>query len=283
MGRPKVGHIQYLNCLPLYYGLVKNGIILDVELTKGTPTELNRLLIEGELDISPISAIEYAKNADKLALLPKLTVSSDGEVKSILLVSKVPAGDLAGGMVALANTSRTSQALVKVILKEGYGADPEYFECPPDLGSMLLEADAALLIGDPALRALYEARELHIYDLGSEWKALTGRRMVYAVWGVRKEYARKHPAIVGEVYRGFLSSMKYSVSNVGAIAKDASRWEPFDSTFLEDYFLSLKFDFDDDYQADFLFFLQKVKELGYIDAVPELEFFDVGESDGRLD
>ncbi len=279
MKRPRVGHIQFLNCLPLYYGLVKNGIILDVELTKGTPTELNRSLVDGELDISPISAIEYAKNADKLALLPKLTVSSDGEVKSILLVSKVPAEELDGGVVALANTSRTSQALVKVILKEGYGADPEYFECPPDLGGMLLEADAALLIGDPALRALYEARDLHIYDLGSEWKALTGRRMVYAVWGVRKEYARENPGIVGEVYRGFLSSMRYSIANAGEIAKDASRWEPFDASFLEGYFLSLKFDFDDNYQADLRFFLEKVKKMGLIAAVPEFEFADVGEAD----
>lgn len=278
MERPRVGHIQFLNCLPLYYGLVKNGIILDVELTKGTPTELNRLLIDGKLDISPISAIEYAKNADKLALLPRLTVSSDGEVKSILLVSKVPAEELDGGTVALANTSRTSQALVKIILKDGYGADPEYFECPPDLGSMLLEADAALLIGDPALRALHEARDLRIYDLGSEWKSLTGRRTVYAVWGVRREYAAKNPDIVEEVYRGFLSSMAYSVANVGAIAKDASRWEPFDSAFLEDYFLSLKFDFDARYQEDFLFFLKRAKELGYIDEVPDLEFVDV--SDG---
>ncbi|MHB0975932.1 MAG: menaquinone biosynthetic enzyme MqnA/MqnD family protein [Candidatus Aquicultorales bacterium] len=272
MGRPRVGHIQFLNCMPLYYGLVKNGILLDVELTKGTPTELNRWLIEGGLDISPISAIEYARNAKDLLLLPKLTVSSDGEVKSILLVSKVPAEELHGRKVALTNTSSTSQALVKIILQDKYGVDPVYFECPPDLPNMLHEAHAALLIGDSALRALYEAKNLYIYDLGGEWKALNGRRMVYAVWAARRKYAERYPELVAEVYRRFIESMDYSVLNVSAIARDAARWEPFDAKFLEDYFLSLKFDLDEDYQADFLAFLTRAEELGYLDEVPKLDF-----------
>ncbi|MCL5292361.1 MAG: menaquinone biosynthesis protein, partial [Actinobacteria bacterium] len=131
MSRPRVGHIQFLNCLPLYYGLVNNGTILDIDLTKGTPTELNRWLVEGKLDISPISAIEYARNASELVLLPKLTVSSDGKVGSILLASKVPVEELGTASVALTNTSRTSQVLVKIILKVKYGVEPTYFECPP--------------------------------------------------------------------------------------------------------------------------------------------------------
>src|SRR4030042_1389426 len=88
--RPRVGHIQFLNCLPLYYGLVKSHALLDIELIKGTPTELNNLLISGALDISPISSIEYARTKDSLLLFPDFTVSSDGEVKSIVLLSRVP-------------------------------------------------------------------------------------------------------------------------------------------------------------------------------------------------
>lgn len=275
MSRPRVGHIQFLNCLPLYYGLVNNGTILDIDLTKGTPTELNRWLVEGKLDISPISAIEYARNASELVLLPKLTVSSDGKVGSILLASKVPVEELGTASVALTNTSRTSQVLVKIILKVKYGVEPTYFECPPDLASMLLEADAALLIGDPALRARHEAKNLYLYDLGSEWKKLTGRRMVYAVWAARRDYAGRYPNLVADVYRGFLSSMAYSVANVASIATDAARWEPFNATLLEEYFLSLKFDLNEEYQEDFLFFLARAKELGYIDKVPELEFIEV--------
>lgn len=277
MGRPRVGHIQFLNCMPLYYGLVKNGTILDVELTKGTPAELNRWLIEGKLDISPMSAIEYARNAGKFLIMPKLTVGSDGTVKSILLVSKVPAGELAGAKVALTNTSRTSQALVKIILKDKYGVEPEYFECPPDLSRMLLEADAALLIGDPALRALDEYADggLYLYDLGAEWKELTGRKMVYAVWAVSREYYERNPELVEKVYSGFIRSMEYSIKNIQVIVGDAARWEHFDPGFLTDYFLSLKFDLDEEYQEDLIAFLKRAKELGYLEEIPRLEFVEM--------
>jgi len=109
MGRPRVGHIQFLNCLPLYYGLVRGGYVLDMDLRKGTPTELNQALLAGDLDISPISTVEYLRHASDLLLLPDLTVSSDGEVQSIVLVSKVPLAELAeGAAVALANTSATA-------------------------------------------------------------------------------------------------------------------------------------------------------------------------------
>src|SRR5436309_3584664 len=107
--RPRVGHIQFLNCLPLYYGLVHDGAVVDMELTRGAPTELNRLLLDGELDISPISSVEYLRHAGDLVLLPDLTVSSDGAVKSIVLASRVPAADLNGRSVALTTTSATSQ------------------------------------------------------------------------------------------------------------------------------------------------------------------------------
>ena len=88
--RPRVGHIQFLNCLPIYYGLVKGSGILDLDLVKGTPTELNALLLSGKLDISPISSIEYARNAGDLVLFPGPTVSCRGPVRSILLVSRRP-------------------------------------------------------------------------------------------------------------------------------------------------------------------------------------------------
>ena len=157
---PRVGHIQFLNCLPLYYGLVKNGVLPDIELFKNTPTELSRMLLRGELDISPVPAIEYARHAGELQLLPRLTVSSDGRVLSILLVSKVPAEELGARPVALANTSATSQVLTKIILQDRYHVSPTYFESPPDLAQMFMEADAGLLIGDDALRTFIRPKKL---------------------------------------------------------------------------------------------------------------------------
>ena len=180
--RPRVGHIQFLNCLPIYWGLVRSGALLDVELTKDTPDRLNDMLVAGELDIGPISLVEYLRNADDLLLLPDLAVGSDGPVLSVNLVSQVPLDALDGRRVALGSTSRTSVLLARMWLAEVHGVAPDYFACPPDLTTMLLEADAAVLIGDAALRATYDAprRGLDVYDLGQVWRDWTGLPMVFA-------------------------------------------------------------------------------------------------------
>jgi len=273
--RPRVGHIQFLNCLPLYYALVNNNSILDMDLIKGTPTELNDLLISEKLDIGPISSIQYARNHDRFYLLPTLTVSSDKEVKSILLISKVPPGELSGKRVALTNTSATSQVLVQIILREAYGVNPIYFTCPPDLPMMLREAEAALLIGDEALRTLFSPLGLITLDLGVEWRKLTRHKMVYAVWVARKEFAEEKPHLVREVYESLIGSMEYSLKNVSKIAENASRWEIFSSKFLEDYFSSLRFSFDKDYQEGLLYFLGKARKHGFLKMVPELGFIEI--------
>ncbi|HZD58959.1 MAG TPA: menaquinone biosynthesis protein [Anaerolineae bacterium] len=276
MLRPRVGHIQFINCLPLYYGLVHNNVLLDIELIKGTPTELNRWLLEGKLDISPISSIEYCRNYKDLMLLPNIAVAADGEVKSILFVSKVPVEEMDGRSVALTNTSATSQALVRIILRDKYKVSPRYFICPPDLSSMLMEADGALLIGDDALRVLYNPPEgLYLYDLGKEWKEMTGRRMVFAVWAVRRIFAAENPDLVAEMYRAFMKSMGYSITRLDEIVSAASRWEVFSADFMRDYFVSLKFDLDSAYQQDLLAYATRAYELGFVQEIPKLEFVGV--------
>ena len=270
--RPRVGHIQFLNCLPLYHMLVRSGAVLDMDLYKDTPIALCRRLIDGKLDISPVPAIEYARHAADLLLLPDLTVSSNGRVMSILLVSKVPAEKLQGRPVALTNTSATSQELAKLILQEKFGVAPAYFECPPDLPEMFREADAALLIGDDALRACAHPGKYLQYDLGAEWKELTGEAMVYAVWAVRRSYAAKHPERVAVVYESFKSSIIESLERVDAIARDIAAWEPFTAAFLRKYFKGLQYSFGPEYRAGFKAYLAKAKKIGALDRVPKLEF-----------
>jgi chorismate dehydratase len=273
--RPKVGHIQFLNCLPLYYGLVKSDALLDVELLKGTPTELNNLLITGKLDISPISSIEYARHNSSLVLFPDFTVSSDGEVKSILLLSRVPLGELSGRKVSLTNTSATSHVLLKLILSHGYRVEPEYIVRPPDLDSMLSDADAALLIGDIALKHCVKTTDYYCYDLGAEWKKLTGKKMVYAVWAIRRNFAETEVATVDYVYAIFKKSMDYSMRHLSEIAEYTARWEPFTSSFLIDYFRSLRFDFGKECREGLLYFYKLASEIGELERVPALQFMDV--------
>jgi chorismate dehydratase len=273
--KPRVGHIQFINCLPLYYMLVKNRVVLDIDLFKGTPTELCSRLLSGRLDISPIPAIEYARHSDKLLLLPKLTVSSNGRVVSIIIVSKVPVQELDKKSVALTNTSATSQVLAKIILREKYNIDPVYFECPPDLPEMFREADAALLIGDEALRVFAKPGRFFLYDLGEEWKQLTGEKMVYAVWAVRKAYYEKHHDRVHSVFSAFQSSMNMSFENLDEIAGEIARWETFSVKFLKDYFGSLRFEFGKDYQRGLTTYFRMAKKIGEIDKIPRLRFAEI--------
>lgn len=264
-----------MNCLPLYYGLVKSHALLDIELIKGTPTELNNLLIGGSLDISPISSIEYARHHRSLVLFPDFTVSSDGEVKSILLLSRFPIEGLSGKKVSLTSTSATSQVLLKLILSRGYGVEPEYFTCQPDMNRMFATADAALLIGDIALKYYVNAKDLYLYDLGLEWKKLTGKKMVYAVWAINRRFAETEGELIEYVFDIFKRSMVYSMEHLSEIAEYAARWEPFSPSFLKEYFKSLRFDFGKDYQDGLLFFYKLAGEIGELKTVPELEFINL--------
>jgi chorismate dehydratase len=268
--RPRLGHIQFLNCLPLYYGLVKSDALLDVDLVKAPPRQLAEQLVSGELDAAPIPAIEYGRHADDLVLIPDISISSDGEVQSILLLSKVPAEELDGKQVALTDTSRTSQVLTRVLLDKHWRVKPEYQEMPSDLASMMREADAALLIGDDALRAYHQPTDLLKYDLGAEWKSYTGLPMVYAVWAVRREYADAHPDEVRRLDWALNESMRYSREHAEAVAEYAARWEPLPVSFFASYFDTLKFRFSEPYRDGLRRYFQEAHAIGQLERVPEL-------------
>ncbi|MFC8226871.1 menaquinone biosynthetic enzyme MqnA/MqnD family protein [Streptomyces sp. NPDC057287] len=244
--RPRVGHIQFLNCLPLYWGLARTGTLLDLELSKDTPERLSEQLIAGDLDIGPVTLVEYLRNADELVALPDIAVGCDGDVMSCVIVSQLPLEQLDGARVALGSTSRTSVRLAQLLLAERYGVAPDYYTCPPDLGLMMQEADAAVLIGDAALRAnLHDAPRLglQVHDLGRMWKEWTGLPFVFAVWAARKDYLASHPEYVEKVHEAFLASRDVSLEEVTKVAEQAARWEAFDAEVLERYFTTLDFRF----------------------------------------
>jgi chorismate dehydratase len=268
--RPRVGHIQFLNCLPIYWGLMRSGALLDFELFKDTPDRLNADLVEGRLDIGPISLVEYLRHADRLLLLPDLAVGSDGPVLSVNLVSTRPLPDLDGRRVALGSTSRTGVLLARMLLSQRYGATPEYFHCPPDLTQMLLEADAGVVIGDVALRAMYEApkRGLTVTDLGQEWRDWTGLPMVFAVWAVRRDFAADHPGLVKDVHEAFLRSRDLCLSELDEVAASAARWEPFDAATLASYFRTLDFSLADRQVAGLREFAARAAADGEVPPLP---------------
>jgi chorismate dehydratase len=280
IARPRVGHIQFLNCLPLYWGLVRSGALLDVELTKDTPDRLNERLVAGELDIGPISLVEYLRHADDLLLLPGIAVGSDGPVLSVNLVSQVPLDRLDARPVALGSTSRTSVLLARMWLSDVHGVSPEYFSCPPELSTMLLEADAGVLIGDAALRAqvghdLQRYPDLRVHDLGRAWRDWTGLPMVFAVWAARREYAEANPGLVKDVHRAFLASRDDALAHIDQVAEQAARWEAFDAPTLAKYFRALDFSLGPRQLAGLAEFACRAVAFGAVPRVPPPQFVAV--------
>src|SRR5690349_1880275 len=151
----RLGRIGYINCYPVYGGLDRGVVSVPADLVTGTPAELNDLLAAGELDLSVISAVEYARHAKDLVLLPDLAISCDGPVKSVVLFSKRQLAELDGRTVLVSASSRTSVALLELLCKEVWHVRPRLAQARAEAGDLdaltALPHDAVLVIGDPAL------------------------------------------------------------------------------------------------------------------------------------
>ncbi|MGJ3560588.1 menaquinone biosynthetic enzyme MqnA/MqnD family protein [Streptomyces sp. INA 01156] len=225
-------------------GARENGHSPRLRAVEGHPREAQREARAGGSRHRPITLVEFLKHADQLVAFPDIAVGCDGPVMSCVIVSQVPLERLDGARVALGSTSRTSVRLAQLLLAERYGVKPDYYTCPPDLSLMMQEADAAVLIGDAALRAnMVEAPRygLDVYDLGALWKEWTGLPFVFAVWAARRDYLEREPAITRQVHEAFLASRNLSLEEVGKVAEQAARWEAFDEKTLAQYFTTLDF------------------------------------------
>jgi chorismate dehydratase len=172
-----LGVVSYLNAQPLVYGLDSDSRFV---LESDTPARVAERLHRGESDIGLIPSIEYALG--EYALVPDLAIASRGAVRSVCLFHRGPLENLR--RVALDTSSRTSAALLRLVLRARLGRDPEYVPLPPDPKAMLSACDAALLIGDPAL---YLESDLERWDLGQAWRELTGLPFVFAFWAGRPD------------------------------------------------------------------------------------------------
>jgi chorismate dehydratase len=248
----RLGRIGYVNMAPVFHRLEA-----DVEEIVGVPTELNRRLLAGELDLAPISSIEYARNADRLRVLRRLCVGSEGAVDSIQLVSRIPLEQVR--RIAVTPESATSVVLTKVLL-------PEAEHVP--LGE---EADAKLLIGDAALKSAFEDPTPH-YDLGRLWLERTGLPMVFAVW------AAPEPVAEGlvELEDALVQSVRRARAEPEQLAYEASERYGYPPGFLARYFEKLRYRFGPRERAGLITFLELARGVGELDEVPELRFVQEG-------
>ncbi len=208
--------IDYLNAAPLNYGF-KHGLGMGLfELHFHVPAVCADKLRAGEVDAGLISSIEYLR-IPNLRIVPGLCISSVKRVRSVLLLSKVPPEEIRS--LALDASSRTSVVLSQLLLRERYGAFPAIDEMKPDLPAMLAEHDAALLIGDSAMRASKQG--LIVLDLAEEWHAWTGLPFVFALWTVRGD-APDLP-VPGGVAPFFHHSLELGRSNTATLVEEALR------------------------------------------------------------
>src|SRR3989449_10292097 len=244
----RLGRISYVNMAPVFYRLEA-----AVGESQGGRTELNRRVLAGEIDVAPISSIEYARNADRLRLLPRLCVGSEGAVDSIQLVSRKPLEQVRS--IAVTPESATSVVLTKVLL-------PEADHVP--LGE---DADAKLLIGDAALKSAFEDPTPH-HDLGRLWLERTGLPMVFAVWACPEPLRGG----LAELEDALVASVRLARAEPEQLAHEASERYGYPPGFLARYFEKLRYRFGPRERAGLLTFLELARDVGELDEVPELRF-----------
>jgi chorismate dehydratase len=247
----RLGRISYLNMAPVFFRLDA-----EVEEVVGVPTELNRALLVGEVDVAPISSIAWARHADRLLVLPRLCVSSDGAVGSIQLVSRLPLERIRS--IAVTPESATSVVLARILL-------PDAEHVP--LGE---PADATLLIGDAALRSAFDDPTPH-HDLGRLWTSRTGLPMVFALWVC----ADPPPPGVVELEDALVASVRLSHDEPERVAAEAARHYGYPAGFVARYLERLRYSFGAREREGLEAFLLEAKDAGELDAVPDVRF--VGE------
>ncbi len=238
MTKLRISIVQYLNTAPLVRGFTHGPLSGKYDLSFTIPSQCAEDLRAGRADVAIIPAIEYQR-IDDLMILPDMAIASKKRVRSLLLVSKTPIGEVTS--LALDRSSRSTQALTRILCAEKWKIAPKFFEAAPDLAEMLKRADAALLIGDPALwislaiekdgrpgaggqticlgaaLGITSSELLYVYDVVSEWRILTGLPAVLAVWAAQRD------AATPEMTADFIASRDFGLSRIPEICLDAAR------------------------------------------------------------
>ncbi|MFY9527412.1 MAG: menaquinone biosynthesis protein [Candidatus Acidiferrales bacterium] len=293
MARLRISIVEYLNTAPLVWGFTDGPLQGRYDLSFTLPSLCAEALRLGEADVAIIPAIEYQR-IENVVALPGMAVAARGEVRSILVVAKKPI-EMAK-RIALDSSSRSSAALVRLLASDYWHIRPEFVEAPPDPPAMLAEADAALVIGDPALRIALKMdylagrspsgeqccqgdpkdmpvpgfETLFVYDVAYQWQEMTGRPCVLAIWTGRKDL------MTPEVVADFQASKKYGIERIEEIAEAASIKLELPPKALERYLSdNINFDLDEENIPGLELYFKKCAEAGLIPRARPLEFAPV--------
>ena len=263
----KIGRIPYINCYPVY-GAIDRGVVkLDAELVDGVPTDLNRRMAAGGLDISVVSAVEYARDADRYLLLPDLAISCDGPVRSVMLFSKRPAGELTSRNVVVSRSSMTSVALLELLFESVWHSSPRFVPGDAEISDVMVEsatdADARLVIGDAALvlGSSHRERYPYVYDLGEMWKKWTGQPFVFAVWVAQRSTDVKDALVA---HAGLIASRNWGLQHLSELAEQAHEATGVERQVCAEYLSGLDYGLSYPHLAGLTEFYRRLVERGRI-------------------
>lgn len=269
-----VGQISYLNCAPFFHHLSRAGF--QGELVKGVPSALNRMLREGQIDVCPSSSFEYASHWQDYLLLPNLSISSFGPVRSVLLFSPCSPEKLAGRDIALTGESATSVNLLRVLLWEFLGVQGAHLAVPAQssVEELISRGQPALLIGDRALRGARRFQgQCRIYDLGDLWFKFTGLPFVFALWILRRDAALHKGAQVAALNRALEQSLGLAFASLEEMALTVPENAWLEPDNIRDYWRCMSYRLERTHLQGLELFFRLCHKHSLIENLPRLEFF----------
>lgn len=263
----KSGRIKYTNDLPIYAAFDEGVIEYPGTLHADVPARLNQMMREGKLDLGPVSAFAYARDAERYVLLPDLCIGAREEVISVVLVSNVPPALLDGAEIAVTSESATGRNLLRVLLERRYGVNARLTDSG-DAAAVAQTGGPALLIGDAAIDALLSLPTEHVYDLGTLWHDWSGEQTVFAVWVARREVYNREPEAVRACMHALTDSYTWSRGNMDAVIVRAQELVPRPQGFYENYYAKLNFTFHSAAQSGLAAFCRELQAIGALDTLP---------------
>jgi chorismate dehydratase len=264
------GRIIYTNDLPIYTAFDEGAVRYPGALVADVPSNLNAMLLDGRLDLSPISAFAWAQHADELALLPELCIGARNEVWSVVCVSREPLDRLDGKTIEVTRESASGRNLLRVLLERRFGVRATFVESD-DPFSAAAKGRPALLIGDRAIDAQQTFAPKHVHDLGKYWHEWTGLDMVFAVWAVRRDVLARHPDEVQAALAALAAAQRWGSANMARVVANAQRTYPRDAGYYAAYYETLNFSLDARARRGLARYCDELFALGAIPRLPLVE------------
>lgn len=271
MSALRLGSIQFVNSLPVDLGLLNGRVKSHAAIEQATPMGLNQHMTDKRLDVSPVSALWFAEHAEDLFVLPELSISSECNVESVLLFSRLPMAQLKGHRIGITGKGRTTPALLEILCRERFGFAPKLELWDPQAPADAGQVPAVLLIGDEALvmKEIMRRERPQVTDLAEVWRSWTGLPFVFALWAVRKEVFWQRADDVWALHADILRSKAWGTAHYDEVLSEARRRTALSDSVLRDYFSKLSYGFDENLKSGLRQYFSYARKHGLISQAPE--------------